>query len=477
MDLYERFSAYTGEHHLLEPGERIVVGVSGGADSLCLLDMLSRSGVDLIVAHLDHKLRPESGQEAGFVRSIAEDYSLPFELGEVEDVSFEDGSLEERARLARYRFLVVVARKHGVQKIAVGHTYDDQVETVLMHFLRGTGPAGLRGMLPARRMNEWVGIDDAGGIVLIRPLLAIRHAEAQDHCEQLGLEPRFDRSNLDTTFFRNRIRHQLLPILEEYNPGVRAVIHSLGEIMRSEVEFIQGQVDLTWPAAVEILDADAILLRGGAIREFPTALQRRILKRAIRQLRPEVRDLGFDQIERLRLFLLNPQRQPSSPVVADLSAYDCADDILLSGAGKLPLLPDFPQISNEVPLETPPSADLPLANGWHISISIQEDVNMKDIEAQEGTGWDVYLDRDSLKQPTVLRRRQPGDWIQPLGMQGRMKVSDLMINRKVPRLAREHWPLLVSGGEVVWVPGLHIAHPFRVTAETGRVVRLAVMRP
>lgn len=102
---------------------------------------------------------------------------------------------------------------------------------------------------------------------------------------------------------------------------------------------------------------------------------------------------------------------------------------------------------------------------------------MKDIEAQEGTGWDVYLDRDSLKQPTVLRRRQPGDWIQPLGMQGRMKVSDLMINRKVPRLAREHWPLLVSGGEVVWVPGLHIAHPFRVTAETGRVVRLAVMRP
>jgi tRNA(Ile)-lysidine synthase len=326
-------------------------------------------------------------------------------------------------------------------------------------------------------MDEWSGLSEGVGITIVRPLLAIRHAEAQAHCEQVGLAPRFDRSNLDKTFFRNRIRHQLLPILEQYNPGLRGVIHNLGEVMRSEVEFMRGQVDLVWPSSVEVLNPDAIILRGATIRELPLALQRHIMKRAIKKLRPDARDLGFDQIERLRLFLLDPDRPSSSAVVADLLAHDCADDVLVTGAAEMPLLPDFPQISGEVKLDFPPPEHLELANGWHISISMQDDVSMEDIEVHNGAAWDVYLDLDSIGKLIVFRSRQPGDLIQPLGMQGRMKVSDLMINRKVPRLARENWPLLISQGDVAWVPGLHVAHPFRVTADTHNTLRLAVKKP
>ncbi len=168
MQSYQQVSDFIERHQLLNRGDRVVIGVSGGPDSLCLLDSLHHLGYPLICAHLDHGLRPESSDEAAYAKSIAQSYNLPFEI-EKQDVALKAGSgvsLEEAARLARYNFLVRVARKNDVHVIATGHTADDQVETVLMHFLRGTGPSGLRGMLPDTPLDSWVGIADAQGILL-----------------------------------------------------------------------------------------------------------------------------------------------------------------------------------------------------------------------------------------------------------------------------------------------------------------------
>jgi tRNA(Ile)-lysidine synthase len=477
MDLFERFNDYIDRHTLLQQGERVIIGVSGGADSLCLLDLLTRWGVEPIVAHLDHQLRQESASEAEFVQEVAQSYAHAFELSTVAVDKDHTGSLEEQARLARYRFLVNTAHKYSTRKILVGHTFDDQVETILMHFLRGAGPAGLRGMLPATEMDDWVGIPRSEGILILRPLLQIRHAEALKYCEEIGLQPRFDRSNLDRTYFRNRIRHELIPILEEFNPGIRNVVYSLGEVMRSEVEFLEAQVESHWSRVVEILTKDDLILRWDPIHDLPFALQRGLLRRAILELRPDLRDLGFEQIERARRFMLDLDRPASQPVISDLTMHQYAKDVLLSGADQPPALPDHPQIIDTIRLEAPFSGIINLAYGWSIKTSELVGMQLEALPERGGDAWDVVLDQAVLAEPLNFRKRQAGDRMQPLGMQGNVKISDLMINRKIPRLARERWPLLISGGEIAWVPGIHIAHAFRLTDRSHTALRLKVIRP
>jgi tRNA(Ile)-lysidine synthase len=475
MDVLTRITSYIEKHDLLEAGEQIVVGVSGGADSLCLLDVLSSWGAELVVAHLDHGLREESASEVAFVREVAQSYGKHFELGIADHIDDEGGSLEERARLARYRFLVEIAQKYGIRKIAVGHTSDDQVETILMHFLRGAGPAGLRGMLPVTPIDDWVAIDGGEGISIVRPMLAVSHAEALAHCEAVGLEARFDRSNLDKTFFRNRIRHELLPVLEAYNPGVRSVIHNLGEVMRPEDSFLRAQVDLHWSDAITKLSSDALIIRGQIVRSLPLALQRRIVRRAILELRPHLRDLGFEHIERTLSFLHESKRPASQPVIDNLIIFDYVEDIVLTPEVENLILPDHPQIEGMINLVSPFPSDTPLSYGWRLLISEVADISVEAAKTSNKQGLNVVLDQAKLGENLVLRSRRSGDRIQPLGMQGSIKVSDLMINKRIPRLARRHWPILESGERIVWVPAAHIAEPFRVTDATTQALRMTIV--
>jgi tRNA(Ile)-lysidine synthase len=474
MGVLPQITRYIEKHDLLEAGEHIVVGVSGGPDSLCLLDVLSRWGAELVVAHLDHRLRDESASEAAFVQEIAQSYGLHFELGIANLIDDGGGSLEERARLSRYRFLVEIAQKHGIRKIAVGHTVDDQVETILMHFLRGAGPSGLRGMLPATPIDNWVGIDGGEGITVVRPMLAISHAETIAHCETIGLDARFDRSNLDRTFFRNRIRHELLPALEAYNPGVRSVIHNLGEVMRAVDRYLRSQVNLYWSDSVTKLDPDAIIIRGQIIRSLPLALQRRIVRRAILELRPQLRDLGFNHIDRTLGYLHDSKRSASRPVIDDLMIFGCVEDGVLTSSVEDLSLPDYPQIRDSINLVSPFPNEISLAYGWRLLITEVTDISVKAAQAYDREGFDVVLDYEKIGGNLLLRTRKPGDRIQPLGMQGSMKVSDLMINKRIPRLARQHWPILESRGQIAWVPAAQIAEPFRVADTTRRALRMTI---
>ena len=209
----------------------MVIGCSGGPDSLCLLHLLlelaAKLDLTLTVAHLNHQLRPEQAlEDERFVRSISKRWELPLFV-ETQDIAkiakARKQSIEEAARQTRYNFLGRVATTVGAQKIAVGHHADDQTETILMHLLRGTGLDGLRGMLPRTRLPLFSLKDldiSARDVRLIRPLLEISRAEIEAYCHEHQLSPRQDSSNQDTTFFRNRLRHELIPILESYNPNI-----------------------------------------------------------------------------------------------------------------------------------------------------------------------------------------------------------------------------------------------------------------
>src|ERR1700680_3665234 len=272
MNMLDTIAAFIDQHHLLPSGGAVIVAVSGGADSLCLLHLLHQlcgSGkrypaIALHAAHLNHQLRGEAGaQDAAAVASNTAEWGLPFTCGEIDVPALarlEHRSLEDAARLARYRFLREVARG---QPIAVAHHADDQVETLLLHYFSGSGLAGMVGMLP--RQSD-----------IIRPLLAVTHAQTVGYCQQHGITPVEDLSNADPAYTRNRIRHQLLPLMEAINPGFRATLLRSAAVMRSDLHYIETQVDAYWPQIIVSEQRDAITLRVEALAELPLSLRQHL---------------------------------------------------------------------------------------------------------------------------------------------------------------------------------------------------------
>src|SRR5260221_4517729 len=280
MDMLETVTSYIERHHLLPAAGEIVVGVSGGADSLCLLHLLHRlcgSGkrypeVRLLAAHLNHKLRGEaSDRDVATVAGIVASWGLPITLGEIDVPALartERRSVEDAARTARYRFLRQVA--HG-QPIAVAHHADDQVEALLLHWLRGSGLAGMVGMLP--RQQD-----------IIRPLLEVHHVQAVAYCQEHGIVPLEDLSNTDPRFLRNRIRYELMSLLESLNPGIHDTLLRNAEVMRIDLAWLEAQVDAYWSGVVIAEQSDTIKLHVQAFLALPLSLQRHLLRRIAARL-------------------------------------------------------------------------------------------------------------------------------------------------------------------------------------------------
>ena len=323
-DLLARVRQYAQRYRLFTPGETVVVGVSGGPDSLCLLHLLRRLAPELRlwlhVAHLHHGLRgAEADADAAFVVELADCWGLPCTVGraDVAALAREAGlSLEEAARQARYRYLAEVAEAGGAATLAVGHNADDQAETVLMHFLRGSGAAGLRGMLPRTALDDYRLFPAEDGdlgdslssadprvpasprLHLVRPLLSIPRAEIEAYCADYRLAPRTDRSNEDTTFFRNRLRHELLPILETYNPGIRDVLAHTAEVLAGDHAVLSRAVEVAWTTLVLVEGPDEVRFSLPGWRGLPIGQQRATLREAIHRLRRSVRDINWEHVER-----------------------------------------------------------------------------------------------------------------------------------------------------------------------------------
>jgi tRNA(Ile)-lysidine synthase len=228
----------------LDPARPVLAGVSGGPDSLCLLGILQEAGYRVIVAHFNHQLRPEADLEAASVSERAKRLGLPFVSDSADVRSYAEQqslSLEEAARILRYRFLFAAAREQAAQAVAVGHTADDQVETVLMHFLRGAGLSGLKGM----EYRTILPVFDPQ-IPLVRPLLALWRGETEAYCREHDLEPHFDASNADTMYFRNRLRYALIPELEKYNPRIKESLLRSAQALQSDYAALQEGVESAW---------------------------------------------------------------------------------------------------------------------------------------------------------------------------------------------------------------------------------------
>jgi tRNA(Ile)-lysidine synthase len=468
MQLSGSVAAFIDGEGLLEPGQSLIVGVSGGPDSLCLLDCLHTLGFRPVVAYFDHQVRPESEADGEFVRQVAESRGFPFELGRPPESSEELFS-EERARIQRYRFLANVAAQRGLDRIAVGHTANDQAETVLMHFIRGAGSSGLGGIRPITDLGGWVEIPEAKGILLIRPLLEVSRPDTEAYCTEHGLSVLTDPTNQDSRFFRNRLRNELIPELQTYNPRVQEVLLRMAKVMAAESDAIERLVDRRWSDWVTEAGEGVLAIQTGAIVQAPLALQRATMRRAILELVPELRDVGFDTVERA----LNSMRTGKR-----LSLQGGLDLLVLNGTAYLRKenavipLAGLPQVkSGEAQLLKLPF-QFELSAGWRLD----GDETERKGERPDGAN-EVWFDAQEMNDEIEIRAPRPGDRMAPIGMSGSMKLSDLMVNRKVPRLARKRWPVITCGAEIIWVPGLHRAMLAKVVSDTRRIIQMRVLSP
>ena len=417
----------------------IVLGVSGGADSLTLLDLFSKD-YWVVVAHFNHFLRPESSQDAQMIEQIAERYMLPFILGEGNVTEFAQAnhlSIEEAAREMRYRFLFKQAEKFKAQAVVVGHHADDQVETVLMHLLRGTGLDGLSGMAYYSLPNPW-----SSAIALVRPLLQTWRSEIDDYCAGNKITPLSDSTNTDNTYFRNRIRQNLIPELESYVPGFRRRLWRTADLISSDRNLLEEQTENAFQDIVVEGTMDYVVLNLDSFNKLHLGLKRRLLRKVIFTIRQNERDVDYALIMRALEF----SSQPSTTMEVDLGLglrISIEENILIVSDwnSNLPTK-RWPQLDEDFVLDIP--GELGMGHGWILKVELSLNTESAKNEARMNKNpykaWVNWGDRE-LK--LLVRKRNPGDRFQPLGMGGRtMKISDLMVNKKIPRRARAGWPLV-----------------------------------
>jgi tRNA(Ile)-lysidine synthase len=462
--LEERVNRFIREHNQVSSGSCLLVAVSGGPDSTCLLHILvslkDKLGIRLHVAHLDHQLRgSESEADARYVAYLAHRLGIPATIEKRDVKSYQKKhriSLEEAAREVRYRFLADTASDVGANCIATGHTLDDHIETILMHLVRGTGIRGLVGLKPS---SQWK--LDGNRITIVRPLLEVSRQETADYCHHHQLTPREDASNLSLSPLRNRIRQQLLPLLKSYNPGVVQALLRTATIATDEVRFWDEEMARLWPAVVREQEGVVILDKDGFKALLP-ALKRHLLRAAIEELLGSLKDIESRHIEEIIAILNKPAGKQISLPGGFVFSVEYNRYLLCPEPASLC---PFPVLDGEFALKIPGETRL---TGWQVEAEI---IERKKI-TEKGGGFTAYLDLDKAGRELMVRCRKPGDQFQPLGLSQPKKLNEFMIDARIPRQWRERIPIVFSPHHIIWLVGYRIDERVKVTEDTKKVLRL-----
>jgi tRNA(Ile)-lysidine synthase len=454
------------KHGLIAEGESVLIGVSGGPDSVALLhlllDRVPARRLHLGIAHLNHQLRDGADRDEEFVRQLAGDLGLPFH-GHRADVRAWQArcrlSLEEAARQVRYAFFEEVCAANGYAKIALGHHADDNAETLMLHLLRGSGRLGLAG-IPAIRAG-----------VTIRPLIFATRSDIADYLRTRGIPYVSDPTNTDDAFFRNRIRHRLIPDLErDYHPGMRAILSRTALILRAEEEWLDSLVEPIYGSLLTAEGEGRVGLSAPALVRLPLAAARRVVRKALIQVKHDLRRVAFAHVE--QVLELARRTTDAGPLHLPGHVYvrRQGDEIIVSraeGAGGRPL-----------PDETPRDFEYRLAGCGGLTIQETGDcIRLSEVAAAaipELAGCcpqTAYLDMAAVEFPVIVRNFRPGDRFSPLGMAGTQKLKKYFIDHKVRRAERRRCPLLISRGRLLWVAGHRMDHLAGLSRQTRRVLK------
>ncbi|BBW98115.1 tRNA lysidine(34) synthetase TilS [Geobacillus sp. FSL W8-0032] len=439
--MIEKVRAFIDKHRLLAEGTTVIVGVSGGPDSLALLHvLLSLRGerkLRLVAAHVDHMFRGrESEEDMEFVKHFCAQHRIVCEAAQIDVRAFQRRmgmGAQEAARRCRYDFFAKMMEKHRAQYLALGHHGDDQVETILMRLVRGSTSKGYAG-IPVKRPFQ--------GGDLIRPLLAVSRAEIEDYCAKEGLAPRRDPSNEKDDYTRNRFRHHIIPLLRQENPRLHERFQQYSEMMAEDERFLE---ELASEALNKVMENELgdVVLRIGPFLALPRPLQRRALQELLLRLYGGVPP-ALTSVHIHHILMLCESGQPSGTLdlPQGLQAVRSYDRCLFTFGQK--------PCGKGYRFELPVPARLPLPNGRAIVSEFREHYPGKQ------AGKDVFIiDPASIALPLYVRTRRHGDRMVLKGTGGTKKLKEIFIEAKVPRMERDCWPVVEDAdGRVLWVPGL-----------------------
>jgi tRNA(Ile)-lysidine synthase len=434
--LLHRVAQTIARYRMFEPGQKVGVAVSGGADSVCLLHVLLELGprwdLDLSVLHLDHGLRgEESRQDAEFVRQLAFQLGLPLWF-RAAAVAASPDNLEQAARDARLAFFRETIASGAVERIALGHSRSDQAETVLFRFLRGSGTAGLAGIRPATSEG------------LVRPLLAVDRAEVEQFLRQRGIGWRDDSTNRSLQFARNRIRHELLPQLaREWNPAIGETLANTADWALAEEAYWEAEIDRL--AAEHFTAKDgAILLGAGVLTALPLAAARRLVRRAMELAKGDLRGIDFGHIA----LVMDLARSTEGHGRLQAPGLDIFRSFEWLRFGQ-PRAGGLETRNYRLPVAVPGTVRAPGAN-TAISLELTDNSEFAvspDCVYNKQVGG---LDWERLSGSLELRNWRPGDQYQPVGYPSREKIKTLFQLARIPLWERRHWPVLTDGSAIVW---------------------------
>lgn len=457
-------------YQMFRTGDSVLVAVSGGPDSVTLLHVLCTLAPEyklrLGIAHLNHCLRnEEADRDAEFVTALARQLNLPCYSEKRNVIAYQRTyrlSLEEAARKIRYLFYHEIARQHGFNKIALGHTGDDNAELVLMSLLRGSGPLGLSGIPPVRNSN------------IVRPIIRLKRSDVYAYTTEKNLAYVLDTSNIDPKFLRNKLRHQLIPELKaSYNPRIIETLNRIGSIMRAENRYVENILQPVFEKSVSGKDIGCIRLSVPVIESLAKAVKRRIVRKAILAVKQDLRRITLAHVDAaLKLLETGPLngrlnlpdgirifRNQKEVVVCDDTLIP-DDETGTSGRGS----------SSPYQYEIAPPATLFIREA-NATISLRE-FGAADLTQLSHAGKHIaYVDVEKLHFPLVVRNVRPGDRFSPLGLKGTQKVKTYFINNKVPRSERQRCPIVLSRGNIIWVAGHRIDNHVKVRPGTRKILK------
>ncbi|MGP0630343.1 tRNA lysidine(34) synthetase TilS [Nitrospina sp. 32_T5] len=471
LPFIEKIQRTLAIHNMVTPGDHLVVAVSGGPDSVALLYALDRLRSEmelrLTVAHLDHGTREGASEEdAEFVRQAAVRLGIPVvvEREDVPGASAKSGmSFQETARTIRLKFLESVREQVSAQRVALGHTADDQAETVLINLLRGGGPRGLSGMRPVRGN-------------LIRPLIDCTREDVMEFLKKEKIEFREDATNRDVQYLRNRIRMELLPYLErEYNPQVRQALQQTARILQWEEEHLNREAE-DWFERLGREDHQnrQVILECEALKALSPALQARLVRLALERGRGNLRRATFDHILKVLALLESGQSGKVVSLPGEWAAEREADSLKIY---KIPesqpgILNNSNLLMGEGCLLQIPGVTSVESLGIQISAEVEKGAHKEPADIQQ-----ALLDFDKTGPVLRIRHWRAGDRFQPLGMQGSKKLKDYFKDEKIPRAERKRMTVLTTADDhIIWVLEGRISELYRISEQTRNTLNIRVLK-
>ncbi|MCW7752536.1 tRNA lysidine(34) synthetase TilS [Desulfobotulus sp. H1] len=428
------------EYSMWPDNARVLIAVSGGADSMALLHALMElcpfHGASLGIAHLHHGLRPEASEEETFVADHARTLALPFHSRKASlSMEYPDCSTEEAGRMARYAFFDQLQKERGYTHIATAHHADDRAEQVLMNLIRGCGPDGLEGIPPIRRG------------VIVRPLIHMQKSELIHFLMERGIPWKEDSSNKDTVFLRNRIRHKLLPFLEkEFNPSIRRTLLRTAAIAENENQWLENTSKNAYLELLLEETSDKVSLRGKKLSSQPPALQARILRHALCHLRGNLQAFGQRHLQSIQQLLHSSESVECHLPGRIRARYSMGILELRHMPHSLRINKQLPSFSCDIALPKSLPATVLLPNGFG-RLLIQSD-------PPENSCKDPFTAIPHTLFPLIVRVPLPGDRMRPSGRGGSRKIFRLLSESFIPKELRRQRPVIIHQEAVIWVPGL-----------------------